>query len=487
MSFANANNEETVKNELDGDLPGNNPIRPHKKLLVYESRNFKDKLLVVDLHKIQRNLSNRIAKVNEQLEDNLSECASKNQDDEDKFDNSGEAAHKEVKNGTKAVPAPAATELGANEEGKSNECAKLLRKMTEETFRESLKKYGYKVASSNAFVAEGGYGSVFRVHKGDQRFACKVVSNMLFQLKAERGPVNTIKLRSRFSNEVEIMRRISSHPYIVKYVESFTDEVGRDLCQEFVEFSGLNTESSSVTFKNFFIIMEYANAKTLSFYVKNRRCLPEGIVKSIFCQVTDAVKFMHGIQIAHRDIKLSNLLLQSKTQGVNAGRHSTGVSFNYVVKLCDFGLSSIVDPDESCFMKPVGTSFYMAPDILRAYYFYNRKKIDQIMPYCAFKGDVWALGVCIFYCLHGYYPLDILCKNTKAERMEVLDKIFSLESTVCYKSEDEIYMSRFRSSLHNYHNKLSFNGRELLCRMLEVDAKKRADIVEVVQHIYLRG
>ena len=128
----------------------------------------------------------------------------------------------------------------------------------------------------------------------------------------------------------------------------------------------------------------------------------------------------------------------------------------------------------------------MSPEILRSYYFYNRKKMDQITPYCAFKGDVWAVGVAVFYCLHGFYPLDILCKGNKLERMDELEKIFSLPESLEGKTVDEIYIARFRGVLRNYHYKLSFNGKEMLRRVLEVDAKKRADIFEVVEHAFLR-
>lgn len=238
--------------------------------------------------------------------------------------------------------------------------------------------------------------------------------------------------------------------------------------------------------------MEFANSSTLSFYVKNRRSMPENLVKGIFWSLVDAVKFLHSQKIVHRDIKLSNLLLHRKhieTSATSKGRRRSSVTFSYDVKLCDFGLSSIVDSktEEILFVKPVGTSFYMSPQILRSYYFYYFSKSDKAVGYCPFKGDVWAIAVCIFYCLHGFYPLDVLCKPNKDERIVELKKIFENVDSQSSESNDEQYLNRFRGILRNFHYKLSFNCQELLRRMLEVDAKKRADIFEVAEQGYFKN
>ena len=90
----------------------------------------------------------------------------------------------------------------------------------------------------------------------------------------------------------------------------------------------------------------------------------------------------------------------------------------------------------------------------------------------------------IFHSLHGYYPLDILCKGNKQERIGELKKIFSPSETIVEKTVDDIYVNRFRNIIRNYSYKLSFNAREVLGRMLEVDPKKRTDIFEVAQSVY---
>ncbi|KAH9398006.1 hypothetical protein TYRP_019380 [Tyrophagus putrescentiae] len=107
------------------------------------------------------------------------------------------------------------------DDDKANE---MMRQMSEKIFRRTLKKHNYQMSTENFFLAEGGYGSVFRVHQKGRKYACKVISNEMFQCKPDQaGAVHSSKLRSRFDNEVQIMKRVSSHPNIIGYVDSFSE------------------------------------------------------------------------------------------------------------------------------------------------------------------------------------------------------------------------------------------------------------------------
>ena len=54
----------------------------------------------------------------------------------------------------------------------------------------------------------------------------------------------------------------------------------------------------------------------------------------------------------HRDLKLDNILLNSKEDG------------NYEIRIADFGLAKQLLPSEICYHK-CGTPTYIAPEILR--------------------------------------------------------------------------------------------------------------------------
>jgi len=93
--------------------------------------------------------------------------------------------------------------------------------------------------------------------------------------------------------------------------------------------------------------------------------------------ITSAVSHCHNLGVAHRDIKLENLLLRS-----NAIENG--------LLLADFGLSARLDHDHLCYDK-VGTVPYRAPEVGAG-------------PYCPMKADLWSLGVVLWTFCYGSYP-----------------------------------------------------------------------------------
>lgn len=121
--------------------------------------------------------------------------------------------------------------------------------------------------------------------------------------------------------------------------------------------------------------MEYFEGVTLLQYF--RQCyfnIPSEEVKLVIRQLLFAVQEMHSSNIAHRDVKLENALINSEGQ----------------VKLIDFGFatSTLTRSEVNC-----GTPNYMSPELY-----------DKACNYTADKVDVWAVGVCAFYLVEGGYP-----------------------------------------------------------------------------------
>lgn len=108
--------------------------------------------------------------------------------------------------------------------------------------------------------------------------------------------------------------------------------------------------------------------------------------KKIMRKLLYTVKFLHDIGIAHRDLKLDNIMLNSRSPYAS----------QLDVKIIDFGLSKRFDPDDSSqfkFTSVVGTPHYLAPEVLQQNY--NEK--------C----DIWSLGVvCYLLFSQGQYPFD---------------------------------------------------------------------------------
>lgn len=90
-------------------------------------------------------------------------------------------------------------------------------------------------------------------------------------------------------------------------------------------------------------------------------------------QLALAISYLHENKIAHRDIKLVNIL---KFKGND-------------IKLADFGLSSFY---ENVLNTSCGSPCFAAPEVLQS------KEYD---PKCA---DVWALGVVFYSLIEGSLP-----------------------------------------------------------------------------------
>ncbi|CAG9326659.1 unnamed protein product [Blepharisma stoltei] len=152
--------------------------------------------------------------------------------------------------------------------------------------------------------------------------------------------------------EVVIMSTLN-HPFIIKMKECIS------------------------TKHQLYIFMEYVGGMSLHKYLKampNRK-LNEDEGRRIFGQILSAVDYCHSLGIAHRDIKLENILIDKYNN----------------IKLIDFGFSTYVSSDKKNTVF-CGTPSYMAPEIIAR------------RGYQAASADIWALGVLLYVLLCGNYP-----------------------------------------------------------------------------------
>ena len=113
-------------------------------------------------------------------------------------------------------------------------------------------------------------------------------------------------------------------------------------------------------------------------------------------QIGDAVNFLHSQKIAHRDLKLQNVMLKKEVDPV------TGSTRN-VCKLTDMGLASACWKTETgpVFTHAVaGTRHAMAPEIIE-----NDLKKGSVA-YNAIPADMWALGVMLYEMLTRAIPFN---------------------------------------------------------------------------------
>ncbi|KAJ5387458.1 hypothetical protein N7509_009999 [Penicillium cosmopolitanum] len=122
-----------------------------------------------------------------------------------------------------------------------------------------------------------------------------------------------------------------------------------------------------------------------------------GLIRRIFAELVNAVRYLHSHYIVHRDIKLENVLI---TMPLHAMEDISDwrTYDRAVVTLSDLGLSRrIPEPPESPLLQTrCGSEDYAAPEILMG------------QPYDGRATDAWALGVLLYAIMENRLPFDVL-------------------------------------------------------------------------------
>ena len=160
------------------------------------------------------------------------------------------------------------------------------------------------------------------------------------------------KLDSSQSREMELMRKLHSD-YIVEYYGTSVIEGRLGIVMEFMPLGSLEGLMSK---------------KVLSSELKIRYVR----------EICYGMKYLHSMNIIHRDLKLTNVLVVSDDSNSSSG----------ICKISDFGTSREVDMKSTLSMSQsmtmtsnIGTPLYMAPEILSGVGHYSM------------KADVYSYGI----------------------------------------------------------------------------------------------
>lgn len=198
--------------------------------------------------------------------------------------------------------------------------------------RENPRQYYSHLVS----IGQGGFGEVF---------TCESVSSgKKVAMKVMPAASLSADFLQKHTNEIEAMRRLN-HPNIVQFEDVFYYD------------------------NQVWLVMEYCDGGTLeNLYLEVY--LSESEIAYFIRQICIGLNYLHIQQLAHLDIKAENILLN-----LNGG-----------IKIADFGLVREVAADRETLTSMVGTSYWMAPEVIQ------RKPYGQ-------KVDIWALGcVCLELC-----------------------------------------------------------------------------------------
>lgn len=222
----------------------------------------------------------------------------------------------------------------------------------------ALKKSSSSNFNLDAFYRVGdviGEGVNGEVHIGWDKSTNEAVAIKSIPYEGEMTAMEDAEAEA----EVEIVKSLD-HPALVKTFDIFRDDDK----------------------KRVYMVMEYVRGGELFARVANEdgSLVTEGDAVRVARDLLDAMEYLHSRNIVHRDIKLENILCieEDQTKPIH-------------VKLADFGLSSRLGGREKSMNSLVGTSFYLAPEII--------SKGGYGKPV-----DAWAAGVVLYIMLSGQFP-----------------------------------------------------------------------------------
>ncbi|XP_038557214.1 dual specificity mitogen-activated protein kinase kinase 5 isoform X1 [Micropterus salmoides] len=191
-------------------------------------------------------------------------------------------------------------------------------------------------------LGHGNGGTVYKAYHllGKRVLAVKVI------------PLDiTVELQKQIMSELEILYKCDS-PYIITFFSAFFVENRISICTEFMDGGSLDVYKR----------------------------IPEHVLGRIALAVVKGLTYLWSLKILHRDVKPSNMLVNTRGQ----------------VKLCDFGVSTqLVNSIAKTY---VGTNAYMAPERISG---------EQY----GIHADVWSVGISFMELALGMFPYPQIQKN----------------------------------------------------------------------------
>ena len=184
-------------------------------------------------------------------------------------------------------------------------------------------------------VGEGTYGVVYR---GREKATGAIVALKKVRMDKEKDGVPVTAVR-----EMGILMRCRSHPNIVNLLKVVQGK-----------------------HNHIFLVFEYCEHDVGKLMQTMRKPFEVSEVKTLTIQLLGAVSFLHSMFVFHRDLKMSNLLLNNRGE----------------LKLCDLGLARQFAPagEDGAYTAKVVTLWYRAPELL-----FGLRRYGSAI-------DMWAVG-----------------------------------------------------------------------------------------------
>jgi serine/threonine protein kinase len=225
---------------------------------------------------------------------------------------------------------------------------------------------GYRVLRK---IAAGGFGVVYQaVDANGQQVAIKEYLPAALTTRApgqltpyvapEKVPLYRLGLKS-FFEEGRALAQIS-HPSVVGVLNFLRQN------------------------ETVYMVMDYLEGDALQDFVitarelKREKVFRESTILSLFDEVLRGLRIVHQNKMLHLDIKPANIFVTNDDRAV----------------LIDFGAAREVINKSANFVRPMYTPGFAAPEMYR--------RDSSMGPWT----DIYAIGACIYSCMHGYPPDD---------------------------------------------------------------------------------
>eukprot|EP00066_Takifugu_rubripes_P023665 XP_011612931.1 PREDICTED: MAP kinase-interacting serine/threonine-protein kinase 1 isoform X1 [Takifugu rubripes] len=297
-----------------------------------------------------------------------------------------------------------------------------------------------------------------------------------------------INLQNRQEYAVKIIEKSAGHSRsrVFREVETLYQCQGNRNILELIEFF----EDSSC----FYLVFEKLCGGSILTHIQNRKHFDELEASRVVRDIAQALHFLHtkgwlmsqqlsqskdnvfvfvvammiccSAGIAHRDLKLENILCENTDQ----------VS---PVKICDFDLGSGVKLSSACtpittpeLTTPCGSAEYMAPEVVEVF-------TDEASFYDK-RCDLWSLGVILYILLSGSPPFIGHCGSDCGwDRGET-----------CRTCQSQLFES-IQQGKYEFPDKdwahITGGAKDLISKLLVRDATLRLSAAQVLKHPWVQG
>ncbi|PPQ68574.1 hypothetical protein CVT25_005418 [Psilocybe cyanescens] len=183
------------------------------------------------------------------------------------------------------------------------------------------------------------------------------------------------------------------------------------------------------TSSSLYLILEYVQGGELFDYLCSKGRRPTSEVVGYFQQIICAVDHCHRYNIAHRDLKLENILIDQDSN----------------IKVADFGMATWQGDSRAKLLRTsCGSPHYAAPEIISG------------KPYNGSASDIWSCGIILYALLAAKLPFDDDDCPTLLRKISIGH--FDMPRDIDHRAQD------------------------LISRMLTTDVDRRITMAEIMRH-----